>query len=807
MEDSQDAVLNQAMDEYEESMLLNAVYDRFERQRAFQSRLIQQSGGFIDRNQPGRFEFQLQPHQDRNSARMGVRERIFRNHTRQTGNFIDRPQLVPALQDGLARAINQVLENDMADRLYFTIGSNRLNHNFQGWGLTAGEWRNGGNQVDTIFNRLSNALNSNEQFEMNDSFDVTITRVRQAPRGSGHKRKLKPGHRSTKVMKMTKKSIIPIKNSDELCCARAIVTAKARVDKHKHLKNIRQGYGRQRELALQLHRKAGVPEGNCGYAELVKFQQALPNYRLIVVYADNAYDRRAFSGPGVKLDLVLLHSGNHYEVITSLPGFFATGYVCAHCLKPYDNIGKHRCNAENSFCLACRQPNCVDYLEALPQQRKPEHRCHFCRRAFYGEQCFNNHLNLDRQHKKNPGNCVCLNLRRCAQCFKLEDSFEKIARHKCDHGFCPSCEKYVELATHKCFMEEEDEEETKPTFHIYFDIEAMQIHGSHEPNLLICETDEEEEPIEFHGTGFVAEFLEFVEECTEEDERSVTVVAYNFQGYDGYFIVNNYYGNNQIIEQIRNDAKLVEVRHDSVRFIDSLSFFQMPLSAFPKTFGLTELKKGFFPHLFNVPDNQNYVGEIPAKDYFMVESMSVDGKKEFEKWHAEQLRNHVVFDFQKELVEYCRSDVKLLKQGCMVFQEKFMTYSGLNPFDKITLASACNEDLRRNCLIKNAIASEPVMGWGGSSGNQSKTALEWLHWKDHELRQTALNELTEEDMEAHDLMGLAYPDYPHPAYRNYVQHGGNAGEFKIPETNLYVDGYHEESNTVFQFHRCFWHGC
>ena len=62
-------------------------------------------------------------------------------------------------------------------------------------------------------------------------------------------------------------------------------------------------------------------------------------------------------------------------------------------------------------------------------------------------------------------------------------------------------------------------------------------------------------------------------------------------------------------------------------------------------------------------------------------------------------------------------------------------------------------------------------------------------------------------MEAHDLTGLAYPDYPHPAYRNYVQHGGNAGEFKIPETNLYVDGYHEESNTVFQFHGCFWHGC
>ena len=32
------------------------------------------------------------------------------------------------------------------------------------------------------------------------------------------------------------------------------------------------------------------------------------------------------------------------------------------------------------------------------------------------------------------------------------------------------------------------------------------------------------------------------------------------------------------------------------------------LSAFPKTFGLDELKKGYFPHYFNTNKNQNYVG-------------------------------------------------------------------------------------------------------------------------------------------------------------------------------------------------------
>ena len=312
--------------------------------------------------------------------------------------------------------------------------------------------------------------------------------------------------------------------------------------------------------------------------------------------------------------------------------------------------------------------------------------------------------------------------------------------------------------------------------------------------------------MEFHGKTCVTGFLEWLEEQTEEDERSVTVIAHNFQGYDGYFIVHEYYGNNQVIEQIRNGAKLLEVKHDSIRFIDSLSFFQMPLSAFPKTFGLTELKKGYFPHLFNRPENQDYVGIVPSQDYYMPESMSVDALKEFQQWHNEQRANNVEFDFAKELVEYCVSDVKLLKQGCMTFKELFIANSGFNPFDKITLASACNEDLRRNCMIKNSIASEPINGWRNQV-NQLKVALEWLHWKDHQLCQEALKELTPEDLEAHDLMGLAYPDHPHPVYRNYVQHGGNQGEFKIPGTNFTVDGYHEDTQTVFQFHGCFWHGC
>ena len=241
--------------------------------------------------------------------------------------------------------------------------------------------------------------------------------------------------------------------------------------------------------------------------------------------------------------------------------------------------------------------------------------------------------------------------------------------------------------------------------YVFFDIEAMQLQGCHEANLLVAETSEDDEPQVFEGSCCVREFLDWLEELTEEDTRLVTVIAHNFQGYDGYFVVHDYYGQNQITQQLRNGAKLLEVKHDNVRFIDSLSFMAMPLAAFPKTFGITELKKGYFPHLFNVPEHQDYVGELPAKDYYMPESMSPKGRKEFETWHKQQRERQVEFNFAVELVEYCKSDVRLLKEGCMTFMNKWLESSTFNPFECVTIASACNRDLCENHLIPKRTGS------------------------------------------------------------------------------------------------------
>ena len=72
----------------------------------------------------------------------------------------------------------------------------------------------------------------------------------------------------------------------------------------------------------------------------------------------------------------------------------------------------------------------------------------------------------------------------------------------------------------------------------------------------------------------------------------------------------------------------------------------------------------------------------------MPETMSPKAKQALETWHQEQRTQNVLFNFQQELVTYCESDVRLLKQGCLTFKRLFETLTGFNPFDHITIASA-----------------------------------------------------------------------------------------------------------------------
>ena len=174
-----------------------------------------------------------------------------------------------------------------------------------------------------------------------------------------------------------------------------------------------------------------------------------------------------------------------------------------------------------------------------------------------------------------------------------------------------------------------------------------------------------------------------------------------------------------------------------------------------------------------------------------------------------QLAGGALYDFEEELIGYCKSDVKLLKQGCLTFRRDFELHAAFDSFEQMTIASACNRYLRMHCLTPETIASEPLLGWRGQV-NHSKVDIEWLMWCNDRLETERWLALSEDESNAHDMMALAYDDYAdqhHPLYQSHIQHARNVGEHRIPGTHYAVDGYDPQAHTAHEFYGCFWHGC
>ncbi len=164
---------------------------------------------------------------------------------------------------------------------------------------------------------------------------------------------------------------------------------------------------------------------------------------------------------------------------------------------------------------------------------------------------------------------------------------------------------------------------------------------------------------------------EFCDWLFDNQHKDYTAIAHNLQGYDGIFLMKyikettcNVTKNFEIL---MNGTKILTLKYRDVRLVDSFSFIPMSLEKFPKTFGLSELKKGYFPHDFNLPENQTYKGIIPDKEKYGYKFFSNAKLNEFEIWYAKKSKE--LFDFKDELESYCLSDVKLLKDGCLTFRK------------------------------------------------------------------------------------------------------------------------------------------
>ena len=88
--------------------------------------------------------------------------------------------------------------------------------------------------------------------------------------------------------------------------------------------------------------------------------------------------------------------------------------------------------------------------------------------------------------------------------------------------------------------------------------------------------------------------------------------------------------------------------------------------------------------------------------------MSKRERHEFLAWHQEIQNRNDVFDFRKEIIEYCQSDVHVLRRCCLKFKELMQETCDLDPLLQcVTIASACNQVFRQQFLQEETIGLIP----------------------------------------------------------------------------------------------------
>ena len=105
----------------------------------------------------------------------------------------------------------------------------------------------------------------------------------------------------------------------------------------------------------------------------------------------------------------------------------------------------------------------------------------------------------------------------------------------------------------------------------------------------------------------------------------------------------------------------MDFRKHHVKFVDWLHFFLEPLKKLSTTYNIDNVK-GFFPHHFSTPPNQNYIGPVPLNDMYGANHMERDTyTKEFKPWYEEVYKKGD-WNFKQQNAEYCRTNVEMLSK-------------------------------------------------------------------------------------------------------------------------------------------------
>ena len=362
---------------------------------------------------------------------------------------------------------------------------------------------------ERVFSQIERVIQSNRDFRLNDTVVVDIVHV-EAPQGSGRSRRTTL---DIKEFLHKKRSIIVIKNNDDLCLARALVVAIAKIEKDpSYMRLINPQKKTQEKKAKELHELARVPLGPCGLPEVELFQKYLTKYEINIVSTTHNSSIIYPPKPATNnVTPIYLHlHENHYDVITSMPGFLSSSYFCHACRKFYSNKHAHLCPG---MCKSCRAYDCVvnDPVD-----------CNLCKRWFKSKACYD-------RHKEPFGGArsVCEAIKKCEKCGKsMQVRQLNSKKHVCGKK-CSTCGIVLnEKEEHKCYIQKtEQKEESQYSELLFFDLECTQEDGIHKANLCIVHNEAGDEWL-FQGNTTIKDFCEWL--FTKEHQDCI-VVAHNLR--------------------------------------------------------------------------------------------------------------------------------------------------------------------------------------------------------------------------------------------------------------------------------------
>lgn len=165
--------------------------------------------------------------------------------------------------------------------------------------------------------------------------------------------------------------------------------------------------------------------------------------------------------------------------------------------------------------------------------------------------------------------------------------------------------------------------------------------------------------------------------------------------------------------------------------------------------------------VYEVKDKKKHQCYSPA-DAYEPDLMSEKKRKAFLTWHADKVQ---------------------AKEACLAFVREMEDLTGVNPLTScVTIASTAFRVFQKMFLKPNLIALEPRNKWGKHQVNQSQEAIEWLEFEDSKV-----------------------------GGKRRIQHMRNStdGEVKVvtPVQAYFVDGFDQETQTVYEFQGCWFHGC